>query len=135
MTVRRRSAERPLRHRIIAIAAAYVIALSGLIASFGAARAAAAAATAADPGSIICHTITPGEPSPAPATDETNNKLCAECCSIGCLMLMAAVPPPPATAVGVLQSPGQPLALPAIVVPGFGPQTKSHQSQAPPHGA
>ncbi len=133
MTVRRNSAERPLRRRIIAIAAAYAIALSSLIASFGAAQTAAAAA--ADPAGIICHTVLAGQTSPVPSSGETNSKLCTDCCGVGCLMLMAAVPPPPATIVGVLQSSGQPLALPPVVALAFSPQTKSHQSRAPPFGA
>ena len=51
--------KRLLQKRLVALAAAYAIALSGLIANFGGAQMAAAAA--AQPGSIICHTDFAGE--------------------------------------------------------------------------
>jgi hypothetical protein len=98
--VRNNLARHPLRRRIIALAAAYAIALSSLIASFGAARAAADAA--AQPGGILCHSPAAGEPAPAP--DEGNSKICVSSCCIGCLMLTMALPPPPVTAVAALQA-------------------------------
>jgi len=98
--VRKNSTARVLRRRIVALAAAYAIALSSLFASAGAARAAAEAAAVA--GGIICQTLVAGQPAPSP--DETNGKICADCCCVGCLMLMAAVPPPPAKAVALAQS-------------------------------
>jgi hypothetical protein len=126
--VRRYFARRPLRRRIIALAAAYAIALSSLLASFGAAR--AAAETAAVPGGIICHSILAGQP--APASDESNGKTCVGSCCVGCLMLMAALPPPPASAAPLLQAPSHRLApLDAAILTG-GPGTKSHRSRAPP---
>jgi len=125
--VRKVFTERPLRRRIIALVAAYTIALSSLLASYGAAR---AAAETAAPGGIICHTLVAGQQTPS--SDETNNKICADCCCVGCLMLMAALPPPPAKVVGALQSATEPLTLPAIAGLAAGPATKSHRSRAPP---
>jgi len=120
----------PLRRRILALAAAYAIALSGIIASFGAGRALAAAPNA--PATVTCHTEIAGEPSPAGGQDD--GKACANSCCTGCLMMMAALPPPSAKAVGTPQSPGQILPLPATASFPSGPQTKSHQSRAPPLG-
>src|SRR6202023_2882223 len=94
-TVRKYFARRPLRRRIVALAAAYAIALASLIASFGAASAAAAAAGATG---IICHTRVAGDE--APSSGDTNTKHCIDNCCIGCLMLMAAMPPPPAKITG-----------------------------------
>jgi hypothetical protein len=118
-----------LRRRIVALAAAYAIALSGLIASFGAAR--AAAETAAVPGGIICHTSIAGQQSPSPAGD--SGKTCLDCCcGVGCTMTLAALPPPPASAAPLLQAPGHQLAsLDAAILTGE-PDTKSHRSRAPP---
>jgi hypothetical protein len=125
----RRFAERSLRRRIVALAAAYVIALSGLIGGFAAARAAAASSA----GAITCHSDVAGQQ--APTGDEHGGKLCTDSCCIGCLMLMAALPPPPAKSAGMPQSSGRRLALPAVIAFTSTPQTKSHQSRAPPPGA
>jgi hypothetical protein len=118
----------PLRRRIVALAAAYAIALSGIIANFGASG--AAAAESSTPGTVTCHTEIAGDPSPT--DDQDNGKACADSCCIGCLMLTAALPPPSATPMGALRSPGQ--ILPPPVVSGFAssPQSKSNQSRAPP---
>jgi hypothetical protein len=123
-------AKRPLLRRIVALAAAYAITLSSLIGSFGAARAAAAFAA---PGIVICHSAIVGQQ--APAGDEHSGALCDSSCCIGCLMLVAALPPPPAIAAGVSQSSGR--ALPFLAVADFShtPQTRSHQSRAPPIAA
>jgi hypothetical protein len=124
-------AKRPIGRRLVALAAAYAIALSSLIASFGAAS--AAATVAGGQGGILCHSVATGEPTPA--GDETNNKICTADCCVGCLMLMAAVPPPPAQSVAILRAVSQIFGpSPAIVLAG-GPQTKSHQSRAPPLSA
>src|ERR1700692_2410409 len=80
-------ANRSLRRRVVALAAAYAIALSSLIGSFGAARAAAEAATL--PGAILCHSDVAGQSTPAP--DESNGKICINSCCTGCLMLTAAL--------------------------------------------
>jgi hypothetical protein len=47
---------------------------------------------------ILCHSITAEQP--APRSDDSNGKVCADCCCIGCLTVAAAVLPPlAATAV------------------------------------
>jgi hypothetical protein len=117
-----------LQWRIVALAAAYAIALSGIIANFSAVRAAAAEANTA--GIVTCHTEIAGDPSPTGGQDD--GKTCADSCCTGCLMLIAALPPPPAKAVGAPQSPGQILPMRAVAGSTFSPQTKSHQSRAPP---
>ena len=82
-------AKRPLQQRIIALAAAYAIALAGLIASFGAAQAAADAVTQSD--AIICHASAAG--GPAPTSDGSNGKICVDCC-IGCVTAAPTAVPP-----------------------------------------
>ena len=128
--MRKYFARRPLRRRIVALAAAYAIALSSLIASFGAASAAAAAAA---PNGIICHTLVAGDE--APSSGDTNNKHCIDNCCIGCQMLIAAVPPPPAKIAGAPLSASQSIVPPhnTILVDGF--RTKDHRSRAPPLAA
>jgi hypothetical protein len=126
-------AKRPLRQRVIALVAAYAIALSSLLASFGLARAAAEAATA--PDAVICHTAIAGEQAPSPPSDQTDGRHCAANCCVGCLLLLVALPPPPTKVVGVPQSPVRLLPLPAIAVVAAGPETTSHQSRAPPLAA
>jgi hypothetical protein len=126
--VRQCSAERPLRQRIIALAAAYAVALSSLFASYGLAR--AAAATPAVPGAVICHTIVDADQAPSPASDHADH--CADNCSRGCIMHVAALPPPPATPAGVLQSAAQRLPPAAVACLAARPQTASHRSRAPP---
>jgi hypothetical protein len=128
--VRKYFARRPLRRRIVALAAAYAIALSSLIATFASARAAAEAAAAPD-GVIICHTVVAGSETPSPA-DQTNSKHCVDNCCVGCLMLMAAVPPPPAKIVRAPLSASQSIAPPQNIVLVGGLQTKDHRSRAPP---
>jgi hypothetical protein len=87
-------AKRPLQQRIIALAAAYAIALASLIASFGAAQAAAEAVT--QPDAIICHaSATEG---PAPTSDGSNGKICVDCC-IGCVTAAPTAVPPTASVV------------------------------------
>jgi hypothetical protein len=80
----------PLQQRIIALAAAYAIALAGLIASFAAAQAAAEAINQLD--GVLCHSSA-AVGQPAPPADESNSKICVESCCIGCLAMAAAVPP------------------------------------------
>jgi hypothetical protein len=129
--VRKYFARRPLRRRIVALAAAYAIALSGLIASFGAASAVAAAAAA--PSGIICHTLVAGDEAPSPG--DTNTKHCIDNCCIGCLMLIAAVPPPPAKITGAPLSASQSITPPQNIVLVGALQTKDHRSRAPPLAA
>jgi hypothetical protein len=128
--VRKYFARRPLRRRIVALAAAYAIALSSLIASFGAASAAAAAAA---PNGVICHTLAAGDE--APASGDTNTKHCIDNCCIGCLMLMAAVPPPPAKITGAPLTASQSIAPPQNIVLSGNLETKDHRSRAPPLAA
>jgi hypothetical protein len=123
-------AKRPLGRRIIALAAAYAIAVSSLLASFGAARAAAEAAGVA--GGIICHTEAA---QLSPAHDDGNSKTCAASCCIGCVTIMAAVPPPPAEFVPAAQTVSQAVEPFEIVILAGGPAAKSHQSRAPPQTA
>jgi hypothetical protein len=118
----------PLRRRIVALAAAYAIALSGIIANFGAGRAAAVESGA--PGTVTCHTEISSDP--APDNGQDHERTCTDSCCIGCLMLTAALPPPPSKAVDAPQSPGQILPMRAVAGSTFSPQTKSHQSRAPP---
>jgi hypothetical protein len=129
--VRKHFARRPLQRRIVALAAAYAIALASLIASFGAASTAAAAAAA--PNGIICHTLVAGDQAPIPG--ETNSKHCADNCCIGCLMLIAAMPPPPAKIIGAPLSASQTVTAPENIVLSGGLQTKDHRSRAPPLAA
>jgi hypothetical protein len=110
---------------------AYTIALSSLIGSVGSARAAAEAAAPA--GGILCHVNVAGQS--APSTDETNDRICADCCCVGCLTLTAGMPSPSAKVVAVPRSPSHCIALPAITVLAGGPAAKSHQSRAPPRVA
>lgn len=121
-------AKRPLRQRAIALAAAYAIALSGLLASFGAARAAAEAASV--PGGILCHTLIAGQQAPSPAED--TGKMGADCCCVGCMMPLAALPPAPASAAPVVQASIERVAPPVIAVLAGGREAKSHRSRAPP---
>jgi hypothetical protein len=126
--VNRHFAKRNLRRRVIALAAAYAIALSSLIASFGTALAAAEAA--AVPGGIICHTLIGGQQTPSPA--DSNGKMCTDCCCVGCMMPLAAVPPAPASAAPLLQASSHRIAAPAIAALDGGREAKYHRSRAPP---
>jgi hypothetical protein len=130
--VRKYLARRPLRKRLIALGAAYAIALSSLVASFGAARTAAEAALI--PGGIICHTVVGGQQTPGPAQD--NGKICLDCCcGAGCTMTMAALPPPAAIAAPLVQASSESLAPDALAVLTGAPGAKSHRSRAPPLSA
>jgi len=128
--VRTNFGKQSVGRRVIALIAAYVIALSSLITSVGAAR--ADAATTADPHGVICHTIVSGQALPSRSTDETNGRICADCCCVGCLMLMATLPQPTMNVVARLQSVSRAF-LPLLTrFLASGPTTKSHQSRAPP---
>ena len=130
--MRKYFARRPLRRRIVALAAAYAIALSSLIASFGAASAAADAAADPTAASSVIRVVAGDE---APAAGDTNSKHCVDNCCIGCLMLMAAVPPPPAKITGAPLSASQSIAPPQNIVLVGGVETKDHRSRAPPLAA
>jgi peptidoglycan/LPS O-acetylase OafA/YrhL len=126
--VRNLFTERTLRRRFVALVAAYAIALSGLLANFTAAR--AAIETANSPTGIICHTLQIDQQ--APAHDQSGDQACAANCCIGCLMLSAALPPPPATVTGAPQAASVLLSLPAADAVAAVSETKSHRSRAPP---
>ncbi len=127
--------KRLLQKRLVALAAAYAIALSGLIANFTGAQMAIAAA--AQPGGIICHTNFAGEPAPSPSSDsgKTDSKACLGDCCIGCLMLSAALPEPPEAASAPPPSAGERIALPPATFVVLSRHTKSHRSRAPPQNA
>jgi hypothetical protein len=120
-------AKRPLRRRIIAFAAAYTIALASLIASFGAARAAAEGIIQLD--GVICHGS--GAERPAPVPDENGGKICVDSCCIGCLSIASAVPPPVVTAA-VPHSLSQRPALLRRFVLAAGTDFNAHRSRGPP---
>ena len=127
--MRRHFSKRPLWQRAIALTAAYAIALSSLIASVAAARAAAEAATA--PNLVICHTIVAGDEAPSPASDQSNDRHCAANCCTGCLMLLAALPQPLNIAGVPLVASHRVVALQsAVAIDDL--RDKSHQSRAPP---
>jgi hypothetical protein len=122
---------RPMWQRVVALTAAYAVALATLIASYGAAR--AAGAIAAQPNAIICHTVVADDSTPAPASDQTDH--CADNCCIGCLTFLAALPPPPVKAIGAPLSASQTLVPPQTIVLIGGQKTKDHRSRAPPLAA
>ena len=120
--------ERTIRRRFVALVAAYAIALSGLLANFTAAR--AAIETANSPIGIICHTLQTDQQ--VPAHDQGGDQACAANCCSGCLMAMAALPPPPVTVAGAPQGTGLLLSPPPADAVVAGSETKSHRSRAPP---
>ena len=120
-------AKRPLQRRITVLAAAYAIALASLIASFVAARAAAEAIN--QPDGVICHGS--GAEQPAPLPDENSSKICVGSCCIGCLTIVAAVPPPVVTPV-VPHSLSQRPALLTRFVLAAGTDFNARRSRGPP---
>jgi len=122
-----RYAKRPLQRRIIALAAAYAIALASLIASFGTARAAAEAINQTD--GVICHGS--GAERPAPVPDETSGKICVDSCCVACLSIAAAMPSPVVTAA-VPHSLSQRPALLTRFVLAAGTDFNAHRSRGPP---
>lgn len=117
-----------LLRRVVALAAAYAIALSGLIASFNAVRMAVADANSANV--VICERAQLGNPTPGSDLGDLGKSCCA-----GCLIQLAAVPPPPNASASAEQSAGELLVLPAAIGFRSDPQTKSHRSRAPPQSA
>ena len=120
---------RPWSHRVIALATAYAIALSGLIASFGAAQVAAEAF--AQPGGVLCHNTAADQPA---SPDGTQRKICADDCCLGCLAMPAALPPPP-TIVAYLQSTTERVATLTSFVLVRKAESHYHRSRAPPAAA
>ncbi|MGB6535692.1 MAG: hypothetical protein WBF58_06980 [Xanthobacteraceae bacterium] len=115
--------------RIIALATAYVIALSSLVVSLSAGY--AAAAELADGSVPICHAGAAAQPSPLGSPDRGAGKLCTACC-VGCLTQAAMQPSPPAEVAGTPPSPLRKLTNDAAGVLAVGRQTRAHQSRAPP---
>jgi hypothetical protein len=120
-----------LRRRAVALIAAYAIALASLLATYTSAR--AAGETGRNPVGVICHTDLAGQSGSSGG--QNDGQACANNCCIGCLMLMAALPPPPVTVTGAPQAAGVLLSLPAADAVAAGPETKSHRSRAPPLSA
>ena len=123
-----RFANRPLLRRIVALSAAYAIALASLIASFGAIR--SAVADASSLGIVICQPTLLGQSRPGDRDAGRGNSCC-----IACTVLLAAVPPPSTVSISLAQSLGQALVLPATVDLPSAPRSKSHRSRAPPLAA
>jgi hypothetical protein len=120
-------ARRPLRQRVIALAAAYAIALANLLAGFGAAQ---AAVEAVDGGyGIICHSD--GAEGPPSGSHESNGAICLKSC-IGCIGSLATVIPPTVAPAGPPQLAFNPLDVPAPVVILAAAKAKAHRSRGPP---
>jgi hypothetical protein len=122
--VYRRFAKWPLLRRFVGLAAAYAVALASVIASCSAVRAAVTDATAS--GIVICRPTLLGQSTPLGQTGLASD------CSIGCLMQLGAVPPPPTTAVAAPHGSGQLLALSPIIGLSSGRANGSYRSRAPP---
>ncbi|MGB6799513.1 MAG: DUF2946 family protein [Xanthobacteraceae bacterium] len=112
--------------RLMALAAAYAIALAGM-----------AAAAAAQPGGTICHTDFAGghAPSPAPSPDSGTHKTCIDDCCTGCLTLTASLPPAPVNAGTIPPSASVRIVPLAVAVFVSTLRTKSHRARAPPQTA
>lgn len=112
---------------MIALAAAYAIALGGLFATWAAASAAALAA--AGTATVTCHRDA-GEPTPS--QNDGSGHGCVDSCCVGCVLLTAALPPRPVKAIGAPQTVARPLAATPALTVTAGNSTRSHQSRAPP---
>lgn len=118
-----------LRWRVIALVAAYALALGGLLASWAAGSAAATLA-AAGPATVTCHSGAAG--GPAPPQNDAGGRVCVDSCCVGCVLLTAALPPPPVKAIGAPQSTVRPFAATPALAVSTGNSTRAHQSRAPP---
>jgi hypothetical protein len=121
-----RPVKRPLRQRVVALAAAYAIALAGVIAGFGTAQAVADALN--QPDSVLCHSGAPEQP--APASDESG-KICIAACCDGCLPMTPALSPRAAAAAVPHALSQQPAPLAHFVLVG-GNELIFHRSRGPP---
>lgn len=117
------------RKRIIALATAYVVALSGLLTSFGAARAAAEGTF--DPLGAICHHSPSGQLDPL--SRHSNGNICIDCCCVGCLMPLATLPPPPFVIAPSHVTISHCLVPLAFIALSGARTAKSHRSRAPPY--
>ena len=127
--VRKDARKQVWRRRLIALATAYLVALSGLIASFATARAAAEATF--DPLGAICHHAPAGQS--APLGGRSNGNTCIDCCCFGCLMPLAALPPAPITLASAPATVSHRIVPRAFVALGGARTAKSHRSRAPPY--
>ena len=125
--MRRTFAGRPLRQRVIALVAAYAIALASLIASFGAAQAAFQAVDGAT--GIICHSDA-AEGAPATGSHENDGTICFKC--IRCMTSLATVIAPTVAAAGPSPASFKRLDLPALSVRLAGAKSNAHRSRGPP---
>jgi hypothetical protein len=116
-----------LRRRMIALAAAYALAIGAVLASWAAGSAAALAATA--PAAVICHNDA-GEP--VPSQNHDSDTVCVASCCVGCVLLTAALPAPPVKPIGAPQSIARLLAQTPATAASDGTSSRSHQSRAPP---
>jgi hypothetical protein len=119
--------------RAVAFAAALAVALSTLVTSYVGARAAADAIV--DPFNIICHT---GNPSTAPQPGEGDGgggaaKPHIDCCSLGCMTVMAA--PPPRVALPIAHPAGRILSWAVTAAVPEPAPSRSYRSRAPPQQA
>jgi len=126
--VRTTFARRPLRRRIIALVAAYAIALASLIASFGAAQ--AAAETVDGETGIICHSdVAVG--GPASTSHESNGTICFKTC-IGCMTSFATIFPPAVATTTCAQLSFKRLDLPTLGIRLADTKSDAHRSRGPP---
>ena len=120
-------ARRPLRQRLIALVAAYAIALASLAAGFGAAQ---AAVQALDGGyGVICHSEGTGDPPTG--SQDSNGAICLKSC-IGCISALATVLPPTVAPAGPPQLSFKRLNPPAPVVTLAGAKANANRSRGPP---
>jgi hypothetical protein len=119
-----------LSRRVVALVAAYAIALSGLIASFAAAQVTAEAFT--QPGSVLCHSTGAGQPATSP--DGTQGKICVDDCCLGCLAMPGTLPPPPAVVAHPQSSTERVVALRSFILVRTA-YSHDYRSRAPPTAA
>jgi hypothetical protein len=119
--------KRPLWQRVVALGAAYAIALAGLIASFIVAHAAAEAT--AQPDVVICHSSLADEPTPA--SQDSNGNLCIKSC-VGCITSLAMAIPPTVSGTQLPQSAIKQLDPPARLVILADAKANAHRSRGPP---
>jgi hypothetical protein len=120
-------AKRPLRQRIMALVAAYAIALAGVVASFGAAQ--SAAQSVDRQGGIICHSdLATG---PGTGSHDSNGDICLKTC-VGCITSLAMAIPPTVSADRIPQSAVTRPDLQARVVRIAGAKFNAHRSRGPP---
>lgn len=123
--MRKALAKRALHRRIIALLAAYAIALASLVASFGAVQAAIGAVD----GAVICHTDAQG--APASGSHNDDGTICFKSC-IGCMTSLATVIPPTIAVSDPPQLSFKRLDLPALSFAVASAKSNAHRSRGPP---